>query len=137
METTKLPGFQQYLVDKGFKRTCLEHCGKKEIEDYESIFLSSYNPIDYVFRKDNKECSWGLSEHGKPPVMYLGVDKMRVINSINLKTFEDGYRILFSKWGEDKYDLIYDVFISDNKYFTVDCKDDNNIIITINEQERN
>lgn len=130
-----LPGFQQYLVDKGFKRTCTENCGKKEIENYTSTFLSAYNPLHYEFRKDNKYCYWGLCEYQKSPVMFLGNDKIRIAqNEENIRTNEDGYRIIFSKWHEDKFDEIYDVFISYNKYFKIDCRDEKNITIEIFEE---
>lgn len=115
-----LSGFQQYLVDKGFKRTCKEHCGKNEKEDYESIFLSSYNPLQYNFKKEDKYCYWGLCEHNKPPVMFLGNSKMFIIQKKdNYRTNEDGYRILFSQWHEDKFDEIYEVFTSEKKYFKI------------------
>jgi hypothetical protein len=127
-----LSGFQQYLVDKGFKRTCTEHCGKNEKEDYVSTFLSSYNPLHYNFKKDNKYCYWGLCEHKKPPVMFLGNSKMSIIqNKENYRTNEDGYRILFSQWHEEKFDKIYEVFMSDKKYFKINCEDENNISIQI------
>lgn len=127
-----LTGFQQYLVDKGFKRTAIEHCGKNEVENYTSNFLSSYSPLTYNFTKDNKCCYWGLSEHKKSPVMFLGREKMNIIqNKENYRTHEDGYRILFSQWHEDKFDEIYDVFMSDNKYFNINCEDEKNIVISI------
>lgn len=130
-----LPGFQQYLVDKGFKRTCTEHCGNKEKEDYESTFLSTYNPLHYNFKKDDKWVWWGLSEWGKPPVMCLGSNKMIIVqNEENYRTYEDVYRILFSQWHENKFDEIYDVFISDNKYFKINCEDEKNITIEILER---
>ncbi len=123
-----LPGFQQYLVDKGFKRTCRKF--GEEMEDYDSLFLSSYGPLHYEFRKDNHYAYWGLSEHQKPPVMHLGAAKIDIIQDtdlegrvINRRTEEDGYRILFSKWKEDKYDEIYDAFISDDKQFLIDLSD--------------
>ncbi len=127
-----LAGFQQYLVDKSFKRTCTEHCGKNEKEDYSSIFLSNYNPLHYNFKKDDKYCYWGLSEHKKPPVMCLGRNKMLLIqNKENYRTYEDGYRILFSKWHEEKFDEIYEAFMSDNKVFKINCEDESNITIEI------
>lgn len=127
-----LTGFQQYLIDKGFKRTCIEHCGKKEIENYESMFLSSANPIHYNFRKDNLYCFWGLVEYGKAPVMFLGNSKLIIIqNENNYRTVEDGYRILFTMWNEEKFEDIYDTFVSENKYFQINCKDENNITIEI------
>jgi hypothetical protein len=128
----KLPGFQQFLVDKGFKRTCTEHCGSKVKEDYTSTFLSTCSPLTYDFEKGNKFCYWGLWEKDKPPVMFLGVTKMRIIqNGSNYRTKEDGYRILFTKWGEDRFDEIFEVFMSDNKHFEVNCVDEKNITITI------
>ena len=127
-----LAGFQQYLVDKGFKRTCTEHCGKDEVEDYSSIFLSTYNPLYYNFKKDDKYCYWGLSEFKKPPVMYLGSDKMILLQTKgSYRTQEDGYRILFKKWQEEKFDEIFEAFMSDNKVFKVNCKDESNITIEI------
>ena len=127
-----LTGFQKYLVDKGFKRTCTEHCGKNEIEDYINTFLSSYNPLHYNFKKDDKYCYWGLCEHGKSPVMFLGNNKIMILqNQENIRTNEDGYRIIFSKWNEDKFDDIYDVFVSKGKYFKIDCRNEKNITIEI------
>lgn len=132
-----LPGFQQYLVDKGFKRTCTEHCGTEIVEDYKSLFLSSYNPLYYNFTKEEYHCYWGLSEMHKPAVMCLGNGKMRVIEELIIqerghrRTYEDGYRILFSQWKEDRYDEIYDVFISEDKYFIIDCTDEKDIEITV------
>lgn len=125
-----LPGFQQYLVDKGFKRTCCGVGSKERVENYTSIFLSTYNPLDYEFRKDDKYCYWGLCEYQKPPVMFLGNEHMLIISN-NRKTNEDGYRILFSKWKEDKFDEIYDVFMSEDKYFRIDCEDEKYTKITI------
>lgn len=127
-----LAGFQQYLINKGFKRSAIEHCGDKEIENYSSTFLSTYNPLHYNFKKDDKYCYWGLCEHKKPPVMYLGSSKMSIVqNKENYRTQEDGYRILFSQWHEDKFDEIYDVFMSDSKYFIINCEDEKNISIEI------
>jgi len=126
-----ITGFQKYLVDKGFKRTYHTSWGEKK-EDYESVYLSSYNPLFYEFEKDEMYCWWGLSEKDKPPVMFLGHKKMIVYYSDGDKrTIEDGYRILFSKWKEDMYDTIYNVFCFDNKYFIVDCRDKNDIKIHI------
>ena len=68
------------------------------------------------FLKIYKTCFWGLIEYGKPPVMFLGVDKMKVVSD-SKKTLEDGYRILFSK--EKDLDKIYNVFISNNLYFEI------------------
>jgi len=128
-------GFQQYLVDKGFKRTCTPHGGKNEKEDYESIFLSTYNPLHYNFKKYDKYCCWGLFEHKKPPVMFLGDSKMSIIqNKENYRTNEDGYRILFSQWHEEKFDEIYDVFMSDKKFFKINIEDEKNISIEILER---
>lgn len=130
-----LSGFQQYLVDKGFKRTCTEHCGKNEKEDYESTFLSTYNPLYYNFKKEDKYCYWGLCEYKKPPVMFLGNSKMSIVqNKENYRTNEDGYRILFSQWREEKFDEIYDVFMSDKKYFKINVEDEKNISIEILER---
>lgn len=127
-----LPGFQQYLVDKGFKRTYIEYHNRKaiEIEDYKKEFLSGYGPTHYNYRKDNLCCWYGLAEMGKPPVMCLGSNKIKIVTDV-FKTFEDGYRILFSNWKEDKFDLIYDVFISDDKYFLVDCSNEKDVKIKI------
>lgn len=127
-----LTKFEQYLVDRGFKRTCIEHCGKNEKEDYESTFLSTYNPFYYKLSKDDKCCYWGLSEYKKPPVMFLGNKKMVIVqNKQNYRTNEDGYRILFSQWLEDKFDEIYEVFMSKKKYFKINVEDENNISIKI------
>jgi hypothetical protein len=127
-----LTGFQKYLVDKGFKRICTEHCGTQRMENYTSNFLSSYNPLLYEFTMGDKWCYWGLSEYQRPPVMFLGFDKITVIqNRENLRTKEDGYRVLFSAWKEDKFDEIYDVFMSENKYFLIDCRNEKNISILI------
>ncbi len=130
-----IPGFQQYLVDKGFKRTK----GITKEEDYDSTFVSSYGPLNYSFKKDGHYCYWGLSEREKPPVMCLGADKISIIQNRDiredgkrsLRTYEDGYRILFTKWGTDKFDVIYDVFISEDKYFEIDCRDEKDIKIEI------
>lgn len=127
-----LTGFQKYLVDKGFKRTCNDPCSKNEKEDYESTYLSSYNPLHYNFRKGDKYCYWGLCEDNKPPVMFLGNNKMYIIqHKENKRTKEDGFRILFSRWHEERFDEIYDVFMSDKKYFLINCEDENNISIDI------
>jgi hypothetical protein len=127
-----LPGFQQYLVDKGFKRTCTDRFGKGEKEDYTSTYLSTYNPLHYNFKMGDKYCYWGLSEDKKPPVMSLGSNKMFITqNEDNHRTYEDGYRILFSKWREEKFDEIYDVFMSENKMFKINCEDEKNITVEI------
>jgi len=123
-----LPEFQQYLVDKGFKRTVTKYVGKTpyEEENYKDVFLSSYGPLEYHFRKDDLYCYWGLCEADKPPVMNLGLNKIIVIESrtekvlINARTPEDGYRILFSKWGKEKFEQIYEVFSSPNQRFFVE-----------------
>ena len=126
-----LPGFQKYLVDKGFKRTYSDIKGE-QVEDYSSLFVSAYNPLFYEFRKDNHYCYWGLCEMGKPPVMNLGKHKMFLIqNESNFRTYEDGYRILFSKWHEEKFNEIYDAFIN-GKSFIINCQDEKNITITLN-----
>jgi len=127
-----LSGFQQYLVNKGFKRTYNEYGGKSVKEDYISTVLSSYGPLYYTFTKDDKQCFWGLCEKKRPPVMFLGESKMLIVQ--NEKTFrfkEEGYRILFNQWKNDRFDEIYDVFMSDNKYFKINCVDENNISIEI------
>lgn len=130
-----LSGFQQYLVDKGFKRTCTEHCGNKEKEDYQSTFLSTYNPLRYNFKKDDNHCYFGLCEYGKPPVLFLGYNKISIVqNKENHRTKEDGYRILFSQWQEDKFDEIYNVFLSSSKFFQINCQDEKNIFIEILEK---
>lgn len=130
-----LPGFQQYLVDKGFKRTCTEHCSKKEIEDYASTFLSAYNPLHYNFKMGDKYAYWGLCEYQKPPVMFLGNNKILIVqNKEKHRTNEDGYRILFSKWHEERFYEIYDVFMSKNKMFKINCEDESNITIEIIEK---
>lgn len=127
-----LSGFQQYLIDKGFKRTCKEHCGNLEKEDYTNKFLSTYSPLQYDFKKDDKYCYWGLCECNKPPVMFLGSSIMSVVQNENsFRTKEDGYRTLFSQWHEDRYDEIYDVFMSEKKLFVVNCEDEKNILISI------
>ena len=124
--------FQKYLISKGFKRTCIKGNSKNEVEEYESNYLSSYNPLQYNFRKESKYCYFGLSERGRPPVINLGSNKMSIVhNKENFRTYEDGYRILFSKWHENKFNDIYDVFMSENKYFVVNCEDENNIHIKI------
>lgn len=129
---SNLPPFQQFLVDKGFTRTCIEPAGSKEVENYNSASLSAANPLQYEFRKDRHYCFWGLVEAGKPPVMHLGASKILVLFGPNdYKTNEDGYRILFSKWKEDRFDEIYDVLVSDNKFFEVDCRNQNDIKIEI------
>jgi hypothetical protein len=97
-----LSGLQQYLVDKGFKRTCTKSYSKEEVEDYESLVLSTYSPLCYNFTKDGRSCYWGLSEYKKQPVMFLGRDKM-IVNQTREQFFdrktnrttEDGYRLLF------------------------------------------
>ena len=124
-----IPGFQQYLVDKGFKRTCTFFKDEGEQENYKDIILSSYNPLHYNFSKDGKYCYWGLAEMHKPPVMFLGDRNIKVIqNKENFRTNDDGYRILFSKWKEDKFDEIYSTFITDGKYFIIDCTDEKDIL---------
>lgn len=125
-----ITGFQKYLVDKGFKRTKTEWVGKQPfyVEDYQSNYISTYGPLHYNFHKGDKYCYWGLAERNKPPVMCLGSDKM-IINGG--RTYEDGYRILFSKFGEDKYDDIYDVFISKDKIFFINCSDEKDIKISV------
>ena len=125
-------GFQKYLIDKGFKRTCIKASDKVETEDYESLFLSSYNPLHYNFYKDEVYCFWGLVEKDKPAVMYLGANKIRVVqNNSNHRTKEDAYRILFSKWKEEMFDIIYDVLISKDKRIVVDCYKEDDIKIYI------
>lgn len=141
-----LTGFQKYLVDKGFKRHYEVWSGGKGnkkceiVEDYESVFVNSIDRICYLFTKNNHKCLWGLCEYSKPPVMYLGFNKLKLIEHYyddkggikeNFRTIEDGYRILFSMWKEDMYDGIYDVFISENKYFEIDCCNEKNITINI------
>lgn len=129
-----LLGFQQYLVNKGFKRTCINPANREREENYHSMFLSSYSPIKYDFTDGINYCYWGLCERGKSPVMFLGDKKMHIIqNGNNIRTVEDGYRILFNEYGEDKYDEIFQVFISNNKYFKIDCRDERNIIIQVKE----
>lgn len=130
--SVSLPGFQKYLVDKGWVRYTKNIVGKEivKIENYDSLFLSSYSPIEYFFSNNEIEVWWGLSERGKPPVMSLGYEKMKIISNNN-KTYEDGYRILFSNWGENMYEKIYDVLVSTEKYFVVNCSDETNIIIDI------
>jgi hypothetical protein len=124
-------GFQQYLIKKGFARTCRKY--NKYVEDYTGTFLSSYGPLRYDLRKDDKYVWWGLSEMHKPPVMYLGKDKMVIFSpdDDNRRTIEDGYRILFQKFGEDKFDEIYDALITEGKYFEVNCEDEKNITVEI------
>lgn len=127
-----LTGFQQYLVDKGFKRTCTKYCSIEIVENYTSEFLSTYGLIEYQFTKDEKFCYWGLIEDKKPPVMFLGTGKLVVIqNKDNHRTTQDGYRILFSKWHQDRFDEIYEVFMSGQNFFAVDCTDEKNITIEI------
>lgn len=63
-----LTGFQQYLVEKGFKRTCSAINSKQETENYTSTMVSTYGPLQYNFKKGNIWVWWGLSEMGKPPV---------------------------------------------------------------------
>ena len=141
-----LAGFQKYLVDKGFTRRCFPHLGEKndeEVEDYDSVFLSTYCPLIYTFRKGNKQCWWGLSECDKPPVMFLGYDKINLLqlsseeaaqNNIKWfkeRTIEDGYRIIFQQIKD--YDLIYNVFMSDDVIFIINCTVENPfVIITTN-----
>lgn len=97
-----------------------------------TTFLSTYNPLHYNFKKDDKYCYWGLCEHKKPPVMFLGNNKILIVqNKENYRTNEDGYRILFSQWHEEKFDEIYDVFMSDKKYFKINVEDEKNISIEI------
>jgi hypothetical protein len=137
-----LAGFQKYLVDKGFTRWCFPHLGKKndeEVENYDSVFLSTYCPLIYTFKKGNKQCWWGLSECDKPPVMFLGYDKINLLqlsskeaaqNNIKWfkeRTVEDGYRIILQQIKD--YDLIYDVFMSDDLIFNVYCTVENPFVI--------
>lgn len=147
-----LTGFQKYLIDKGFKRYYEIWSGGKgnkkceKVEDYESVFVNSIDRKCYLFTKDNYKYWWGLCEYLKPPFMFLG-NKNLYVNQIimdenglpkeNLRTKEDGYRILFSKWKEDRYDEIYDVLINDNKYIEIDCCDEKNITIKIVNQNIN
>lgn len=146
-----LTGFQKYLVDKGFSRTRSEFVGRTHslVEDYENEYLSAYGPLHYNFKKENIYALWGISESGKPPVMDLGHTKIKVlynrknpelpVDGSNVvfnkvptgKTHEDGYRILFSNWGPDKYDEIYEAMATEGKYIEVDCRDEKHIKIQI------
>lgn len=127
-----LSGFQGFLVDKGFKRFYSDNSGKEtvEVENYDSVRLSSYDRICYEFKKDDKYCWWGLREYMKPPVMFLGANKLFIMQPPEYsRTKEDGYRILFSKWKEDKFEEIYDVFVSENKIFKVTCGHNDEVTI--------
>lgn len=126
-----LPGFQQYLVDKGFKRTYQQF--KEVKENYDSLFVSSYGPTHYEFSFESVfKCWYGLAEMHKPPVMYLGSNKMKIIqNSKNMRTQEDGYRILFNKCHHDKFDEIYNVLMTEEKYFEIDCTNEKDIKINV------
>ena len=119
-----LPSFQQFLIDNGYKRTRLAIGSKTEkVEDYESVFLSTYGPTEYCFKKGNNFCFFGLVEVGKPPVMHLGDHKMKLING-GKRTIEDGYRILFSVMKEQTYPAILEAFESKNGSFVVDLTDE-------------
>ena len=129
-----ITGFQKYLINKGFKRYYCNFNNKKNImiENYESLFLSSYDILTYEFIKDNKYCYFGLSEYQKPPVMFLGNDKILIIqNKKNYRTNEDGYRILFSQWKENEFEKIYQTFMSNDKYFLINCENEEKIFIEI------
>ena len=112
----------------GFKRTY--SIMGKEVENYDSNSLSGYSPTHYNFYKDNKYCFWGLVERNKPPVMFLGRKKIMVVGG-GLKTLEDGYRSIFSIWGEHKYPLIFEVFCSEGLLFNVDYSYDKTPDISI------
>jgi len=127
-----LHGFHQYLIDKGFKRTCSNLKGEI-VENYDSLFVSTGNPLGYEYRKDNHYCYWGLSIQGMPPNwMLCGGHKMKIIqNKDNPRCYEQGYQILFSKWKEDKYDLMYRVLTTDYSRFVINCTNESNITIEV------
>lgn len=153
-----LPDFQQYLVDNGFRRYTIDFIRKntQKADNYKDTNLSTYGPLCYYFEKDGNIVSWGLREYGRPPVMFLGEDKIRVIytpkeltwdkaivsyviqsaENGDLKfytyiTKEDGYRALFARWKHDKYGEILDVIMSTDKRFVVDYTSETDVSIYI------
>ncbi len=71
-----IPPFQQYLIDKGFKRlkSIYDKGELKTYEDNESMFISTYGPTCYWFEKDGKNyLNWGLGIKDKGVYYYLSL----------------------------------------------------------------
>lgn len=123
-----LGGFQDYLIDKGWKRYTKDRNLDRH-ENYTSNFLSGYGPATYFFSNDNfpgLEFWYGLAERGKPPCFSIYPTHISYISD-NYKTIEDLYRIVLSKID---YDILYDIISKQDRYFEI-TEDDNNTIIKI------
>ncbi len=68
-----IPPFQQYLIDRGFKRLkSIYDKGMKTVEDNHSMSITSYGPTCYWFEKNGKNyLNWGLGIKDKGIYYYL------------------------------------------------------------------
>ncbi len=119
-----LSGFQQYLVDKGWKRYYLDfyESRKNPPKIYsDSVMVSSYGPTEYRFEhEDHPEIVlwWGLHIHKKPPVFCL--------SRIWIYDVNDKRRVDQDLWYDVMkmldYDTIYDLILREGRVRIEDGK---------------
>jgi hypothetical protein len=87
---TNIGGFQQFIINKGWKRYKEKSQIHDKTFDYKDNTVSGYGPTHYMF--ENEEYPeikfwWGLHEVKKPPVFCLSRIFIKSLHNKNL--FED------------------------------------------------
>lgn len=74
--------FENYLIEKGYKRFYFDSKGNK-IEDYKKQDYSSYGPVCYNYEKNNNKIVFGLHEQGLPPTLIYPTfwNKENIVNT--------------------------------------------------------
>jgi hypothetical protein len=115
-----LTGLHKYLVERGYKRTCSKLVNGKwvEVEDYDSMFVSTYGPDFYYYKKGYILFTYGLLLHKVRPFLILeNRDKLVITGASNDNGLakENGFMIFFDWLQEKDYEKFLDAIESGDK----------------------